>query len=396
MSTRRSRRDRHGHVDGRAASARAIAARRRPGRAAPRRRRATSTSPARSPGRAHAGHRDVPAGLGGRPLRRQRGGAAEVLGRGREARRRVRRRRVAGRSARASRRAGAPTRAVAPRLRRRAGGSRPAASRAMRARRPASSRSRSRPRTLRRLPDAARRVRRRRPSCRDRDGAARASHARCARGCSDRAGRTAGRRRPVRSPRAICSIVYRVQARIGGHDASTRVDRSAARPFGVAGDAQRRVCAARASTRSTCRSRRRTPTSFWRWPTRLALAGASVTAPLKPAAVRAGGAADDLSRAHRRGQHAAARRRAAGTARNFDVAGFSRRSIDAASVCAGVRAVVLGAGGAARAAVWALTIAGRARRRSRARRPSAADALARRARRRRRSRGRRAPAGICS
>ncbi len=83
------------------------------------------------------------------------------------------------------------------------------------------------------------------------------------------------------------------------------------------------------------------------------LAGASVTAPLKPAAFQRARAADDLS--VRTGASNTLKRNAGGwEARNYDAAGFlaplDRRGIR----LTGARAVVLGAGGAARTAAWAL------------------------------------------
>jgi 3-dehydroquinate dehydratase/shikimate dehydrogenase len=83
------------------------------------------------------------------------------------------------------------------------------------------------------------------------------------------------------------------------------------------------------------------------------LRGASVTAPLKRSLLASAAVADDLSK--RIGATNTLRRGAAGwEAANFDVAGFlaplDRRGV----TLAGKRAVVLGAGGAARAAVFGL------------------------------------------
>jgi 3-dehydroquinate dehydratase/shikimate dehydrogenase len=86
--------------------------------------------------------------------------------------------------------------------------------------------------------------------------------------------------------------------------------------------------------------------------------GFSVTAPLKERTFARVPEVDDLSR--RIGAVNTLRREASGAwaGRNFDVAGFlspfDRRGID----LAGTRAVVLGAGGAARTAIWALTSRG--------------------------------------
>jgi 3-dehydroquinate dehydratase / shikimate dehydrogenase len=104
------------------------------------------------------------------------------------------------------------------------------------------------------------------------------------------------------------------------------------------------------------------------------LQGASVTAPLKVALRECGVAEDDLSA--RIGAINTLRRTPSGwEARNFDVAGFlaplERRGLR----LAGQRAVILGAGGAARAAVWALRAHG-ARVAISARRPAEAERLA--------------------
>ena len=102
--------------------------------------------------------------------------------------------------------------------------------------------------------------------------------------------------------------------------------------------------------------------------------GVSVTAPLKVALREHGVAADEFSA--RIGAVNTIRRAAAGwEGRNFDVAGFlapiERRGIR----LTGRRAVILGAGGAARSAVWGLRAQG-ARIAISARRREAADALA--------------------
>jgi 3-dehydroquinate dehydratase/shikimate dehydrogenase len=85
----------------------------------------------------------------------------------------------------------------------------------------------------------------------------------------------------------------------------------------------------------------------------LGVAGASVTAPHKPALFARAAATDDLSR--RVGALNTLRRTADGwEGRNFDAAGFLA-PIDARGVAlAGLRAVVMGAGGAARTTAWAL------------------------------------------
>jgi 3-dehydroquinate dehydratase/shikimate dehydrogenase len=106
----------------------------------------------------------------------------------------------------------------------------------------------------------------------------------------------------------------------------------------------------------------------------LGVAGASVTAPLKRH-VAARVDADEISQ--RIGAVNTIRRRPGGwDGRNFDVAGFlaplERRRLP----LVGRRAVVLGAGGAARAAVWALKAHG-ARVEVSARRPEAAERVAR-------------------
>ena len=102
--------------------------------------------------------------------------------------------------------------------------------------------------------------------------------------------------------------------------------------------------------------------------------GASVTAPLKRALVTYADATDEISRDI--GATNTLRRRATGwEAANFDVAGFlaplDRRGV----ALAGTRAVVLGAGGAARAAAFALRDRG-ATVAVAARRPEAAEGLA--------------------
>jgi 3-dehydroquinate dehydratase/shikimate dehydrogenase len=106
----------------------------------------------------------------------------------------------------------------------------------------------------------------------------------------------------------------------------------------------------------------------------IGLAGASVTAPMKQALMTPAVRTDDLPA--RIGALNTLRRGAGGwEARNFDVAGFldplTRRSI----IVRNSRALVLGAGGAARAVVWALASNG-AQVAVSARRQSAAEALA--------------------
>ena len=98
--------------------------------------------------------------------------------------------------------------------------------------------------------------------------------------------------------------------------------RPAGRALAVARHAQRRLRSRWASTRSTCPSRPPTSTTCSTACAMLGLAGASVTAPFKverddgPGVVRRGCAA------HRRGQHARARRRTAGTGTTPTSRGF--------------------------------------------------------------------------
>ncbi len=105
--------------------------------------------------------------------------------------------------------------------------------------------------------------------------------------------------------------------------------------------------------------------------TSLGVQGASITAPLKTSLFARVPAADDLSR--RTGAVNTLRRRPGGEweACNFDAAGFFSPLEGRASSLVGARAVVLGAGGAARTVVWTLQNAGAtveiaARRRDRA------------------------------
>jgi 3-dehydroquinate dehydratase / shikimate dehydrogenase len=116
------------------------------------------------------------------------------------------------------------------------------------------------------------------------------------------------------------------------------------------------------------------PDEFYRVARAIGVAGASITAPLKEALL-AGAVTDELS--SRIGAVNTLRRTERGwEGRNFDVAGFlsplDRRSF----TLRGTRAMVLGAGGAARAAVWALKAHG-ARVEVVARRPEQAARLAR-------------------
>jgi shikimate dehydrogenase/3-dehydroquinate dehydratase type I len=92
----------------------------------------------------------------------------------------------------------------------------------------------------------------------------------------------------------------------------------------------------------------------------LGVAGASITAPLKETLFARVPAADDLAR--RVGALNTLRRQADGTwdARNFDPAGFFAPLAGRADALAGARAVVLGAGGAARTVVRTLAGAGAA------------------------------------
>jgi 3-dehydroquinate dehydratase/shikimate dehydrogenase len=107
----------------------------------------------------------------------------------------------------------------------------------------------------------------------------------------------------------------------------------------------------------------------------LELTGASVTAPLKSKVIGSHVDGDELAR--RIGAVNTLRRRnGRWESRNFDVAGFAAPLERRGVKLAGRRAVVAGAGGAARAAVWALKALG-ARVEVAARRADQADALAR-------------------
>ena len=107
----------------------------------------------------------------------------------------------------------------------------------------------------------------------------------------------------------------------------------------------------------------------------LGVRGASVTAPLKTAVLGRGVRADEMAR--RIGAvNTLCRRDGRWEGRNFDVAGFLTPLDRRSSRLTGQRAVVLGAGGAARAAVWALKAHG-AHVEIAARRPEQAAALAR-------------------
>jgi 3-dehydroquinate dehydratase/shikimate dehydrogenase len=106
----------------------------------------------------------------------------------------------------------------------------------------------------------------------------------------------------------------------------------------------------------------------------IGLAGASVTAPLKPDMFARSVPADDL--VTRTGSVNTLRLRGGRwEGRNFDVAGFLAPLQRRGRPLRGARAVVLGAGGSARTAVWALKEEG-ARVEIAARRPAAARALA--------------------
>lgn len=104
------------------------------------------------------------------------------------------------------------------------------------------------------------------------------------------------------------------------------------------------------------------------------VAGASITAPLKTAMFDRVAARDELS--DRTGSVNTLRRGATGwDGRNFDVAGFLAPLRRRAKPLAGARAVVLGAGGSARTACWALKQEGAAVAVA-ARQPAKAEALA--------------------
>ena len=85
----------------------------------------------------------------------------------------------------------------------------------------------------------------------------------------------------------------------------------------------------------------------------IGLAGASVTAPLKPAIFARSRPADELS-AHTGAVNTLRRGASGWEGRNFDVAGFLAPLIARGHSLRGKRAVVLGAGGSARTAAWAL------------------------------------------
>ena len=210
------------------------------------------------------GDRHVPRGLGGRAVRRQRSGTRwRIFGRSHHARRRVRRRRVAGRARRPCRRRDRTELvAVASRLRGMPADS-PARVRAMR--RPAPTavvKVAVRRRRLARLRDrSARRHADRRAARGHRDGAGRTAVARlCPRLFGSRwtYGGDARRRDRCR----VDDVAGRLSRRpsVGG-DGALRRRRAAARALGVARHAQRGVWRHSASMRSTCRSRRPTPTS---------------------------------------------------------------------------------------------------------------------------------------
>ncbi len=85
----------------------------------------------------------------------------------------------------------------------------------------------------------------------------------------------------------------------------------------------------------------------------IGLAGVSITAPLKEALYRRASATDDLSR-EVSAVNTLRRNGDGWEGRNFDVAGFLTPLTIRRTVLRDRRAVVLGAGGGARAAVWAL------------------------------------------
>lgn len=89
----------------------------------------------------------------------------------------------------------------------------------------------------------------------------------------------------------------------------------------------------------------------------IGLAGVSITAPLKEALYRRASATDDLSR-EVSAVNTLRRNGDGWEGRNFDVAGFLTPLTIRRTVLRDRRAVVLGAGGGARAAVWALKEAG--------------------------------------
>jgi 3-dehydroquinate dehydratase / shikimate dehydrogenase len=106
----------------------------------------------------------------------------------------------------------------------------------------------------------------------------------------------------------------------------------------------------------------------------IGVAGASITAPLKPAMFERASTLDDLST--QTGAVNTLRRNPRGwDGRNFDVAGFLSPFVGQARSLRDVRAVVLGAGGSARTACWALKQEG-ARVAIAARQPARGRALA--------------------
>jgi shikimate dehydrogenase len=106
----------------------------------------------------------------------------------------------------------------------------------------------------------------------------------------------------------------------------------------------------------------------------IGVAGASITAPLKPAMHQRAATLDELS--SRTGAVNTLRRTAGGwDGRNFDVAGFLSPFARDGRTLRGVRALVIGAGGSARTACWALKQEGAAVSVA-ARQPARAQALA--------------------
>ena len=147
--------------------------------------------------------------------------------------------------------------------------------------------------------------------------------------------------------------------------------------------------------RSTCRCRCTTSSDFLAFAEAMGIEGASVTIPFKLDALQAAASSDALTQLV--GAANTLRRTGAGwEATNTDVEAFcaARLGIRNASLD-GVRASVLGAGGAARAVIVALALAGRAGHGAReARRAGAGAGVG--LQRRRRARGRRQPGrGTC-
>ena len=202
----------------------------------------------------------------------------------------------------------------------------------------------------------------------------------CARGCSDRCGPTAGTAAPGQTRRRGTDRPLSRRPAVGRHRVSTR-SRRAAGALGLAGHAQRGVRRARARCRLRAardRRRRRVAAGAARRSASRARASPRRSRPDVHARVPSA-----MSCATRTGSVNTLRRAAtAWDGRNFDVAGFLAPFDAARGDLRGARRVVLGAGGAARTAAWALQSRGRARR---GRRPSRrrAEALAGRARRRR-------------